>query len=76
MNKYNRKQIAAMIEKLEELQTDLIIVRDNEEITLNNIPDNFVNRKQQSYEAYYQLENALRDLDATIFSLIDAACAG
>ena len=66
MNKQRRKDIDAIIERLESIREEIITVRDEEQDYLDNIPKNL-----QNSERYEIADNAVRELDDAEASLDD-----
>lgn len=68
MNKSRRKQIESVIGKLEEIKSEIDMIREEEQDCLWNMPENLQNsdRYQMSEEAVSNMEGAMDDLDEVI----------
>ena len=67
MNKLRRKQLAAIIEKLEELTANLETLKEEEEDYRDNIPENL-----WGSERYEKADTACDNLDYAVSSLEEA----
>lgn len=67
MNKIRRKQLAAIMEKLEELKADLETLKEEEEDYRDNMPENL-----WGSERYEKAEAACDNLDYALDSLEEA----
>lgn len=67
MNKTRRKAIEALLDRLEELQSDLEAIYDEEYEYLDNIPENL-----QGSERYETAEAAVENLDNALSNIQEA----
>ena len=67
MNRIRRKQLAAIMEKLEELKADLETLKEEEEDYRDNMPENL-----QLSERYDKADNACDCLDGAVSSIEEA----
>lgn len=71
MNKARRERLQAIIDQLEEQKAAIEEVKDDEEMTYENIPENlaYSDRVTQMADNIYDLETAASDLDDIIYNL-------
>lgn len=74
MNKPRRKQLEAIIDRIDAIVADLEWVRDDEEEYRDNIPENLQGseRYERADTAVYSLEDALDTLSMVIDSINEA----
>lgn len=68
MNKYRRKELRSIIDRLEELRSDLETLKEEEEEYMENMPENL-----QGSEKHEAAEEAVSNLEDALSSLEDAA---
>lgn len=75
MNAQRRKQLAEAIAKLEEAQTLIEIVRDEEQDAFDNMPEGLQSgeKGQKMESAVSRMEDALNDLENAVDGLNEAA---
>ena len=64
MNKSRRKQIESVIGKLEEIKSEIDMIREEEQDCLWNMPENL-----QGSERYERAEEAVSDMDSAMDDL-------
>lgn len=71
MNKQRRKEIQEIMEKLEEIKTDLEAVWNDEQYYMDSIPENLMGseRYEKAEEAVSNLEGAYDNLDEALEQL-------
>lgn len=67
MNKERRKEIQVVINRIEELKSDLETIVEDEQAYLDSIPENLMNS-----ERYERAEDAVGNLESAMDSLNDA----
>lgn len=74
MNNVRRKQIERVIAKIEEVKSELVTIRDDEQDYYDNIPENLQGgeRAMVSEEAIDYLDSAMDNLDDAIDNLNEA----
>lgn len=75
MNKIRRKQLAAIMERLEELKSDLEMVLEEEQEAMDNTPESLwgSERYEHMEEAVSNMEDAVSGLEDVISSIECAA---
>lgn len=75
MNKIRRKQLAAIMEKLEELKADLETLKEEEEDYRDNMPENLwgSERYEKADTACDNLDSAVDGLDEIISYIEEAS---
>ena len=66
MNKIRRKQLASIYERLEELKADLEMVMEEEQETMDNVPESL-----WGTERYERMEEAVSNMEDAISSFED-----
>ena len=68
MNKQNRKDIEKLIEKLDEVKTDLEFMQEDEESKYDNLPEGIQDseRGEAMQEAIENLESAVSSIEEAI----------
>ena len=71
MNKQNRKDIEKLIEKLDEVKTDLEFMQEDEESKYDNLPEGIQDseRGDAMQEAIENIESAVGSIEEAIDSL-------
>lgn len=69
LNKARRKLISKVIEKLEDLKFELEEVKDEENETMENLPENL-----QYGERYEAMENAVNTIECAMDSIDESIC--
>ena len=74
MNNTRRKQIQAIIDKLEDLKSDIECLKDEEQEAFDNLPEGIQasERGEAMETAVYNLEEAYDNLDSVIDSLTES----
>lgn len=74
MNNTRRKQIQGIIDKLEELKSDIEILKDEEQEAFDNLPEGIQasERGEAMETAAYNLDEAYESLDSVIDSLTES----
>lgn len=71
MNNTRRKQLRKLMQVIEELRDQLVSIKDDEEESLDNIPENLKSseRYEEKEDACYCLRDAVDALDDAIESI-------
>ena len=75
MNNMRRKKLSAIAAKIEELKSDLDLIREEEEEARDNLPESMqeTDRYYAMDEACDNLENAVDSLDEALSSIEEAS---
>jgi hypothetical protein len=66
MNNNQRKELAKIIDRIEDIKNDIEYVRDEEQEKIDNLPENL-----QGSEKYSLMEEAVSNLDYALSNLED-----